>query len=102
MRSLAISFMAWSADRRLSKGDVMQNLPAQPNLDQLRHQARELLRAARAGDAAATKRIHAVSDRLTLTAAQLVLARDLGFSSWSRLKAEARPHTRDLAQNVEA
>jgi len=98
---LAISFRAWSADRRLSKGDVMQNLPARPNLDQLRHQARELLRAARAGDGASTKRIHAVSDRLTLTAAQLVVARDYGFSSWSRLRAEVGTRSADLAQKVQ-
>src|SRR5262249_51581102 len=83
------------------QGDVMPNLPARPNLDQLRHQARDLLRAARAGDAAATKRIEAVSDRLSLAAAQLVVARDYGFSSWARLKAEVDARTMDLAHKVE-
>ena len=66
----------------------MLNLPARPHLDQLRHQARDLLRAARAGDASAARRIQAVSARLTLAAAQLVVARDYGFPSWARLKAE--------------
>ena len=79
----------------------MPDLPARSNLDQLRHQARDLLRAARAGDAAATKRIEAVSDRLSLAAAQLVVARDYGFSSWARLKAEVDARTMDLAQKVE-
>jgi hypothetical protein len=32
------------------KGDVMTDLPARPDLDQLRHQAKDLLRAAQAGD----------------------------------------------------
>jgi len=49
----------------------MTVLPAQPNLDHLRRQARDLLRAARTGDTAAAERIHAVSDQLNLTAAQL-------------------------------
>src|SRR5260370_18675954 len=75
----------------------MTNLPARPNLDQLRNQARDLLNAARAGDAASTKRIQAVSDRLTLGAAQLVVARGYGFSSWARLTAEVAARTTDLA-----
>src|SRR5260370_12318485 len=78
----------------------MTNLPARPNLDQLRNQARDLLNAARAGDAASTKRIQAVSDRLTLGAAQLVVARGYGFSSWARLKAEGEARTTDLAEKV--
>jgi len=56
----------------------MPDLPARPNLDQLRHQARDVLRAARAGDAAATRRIEAVSNRLILAAAQLAVAREHG------------------------
>lgn len=79
----------------------MPDLPARPNIDQLRHQARDLLRAARAGDAAATRQIEAVSPRLTLAAAQLVVSRDYGFSSWARLKAEVDARTMDLAQKVE-
>jgi len=80
----------------------MPDLPARPNLDQLRHQARDLLRAARAGDAAATQRIQAVSDRLTLAPAQLVVARGHGFSSWAALKAEVESRTTDLAEKVQA
>src|SRR5436190_2177185 len=51
----------------------MPTLPPSPSLDQLRHQAKELLRAANAGDGAAISRIEAVSDRVTLAAAQLAL-----------------------------
>jgi hypothetical protein len=39
------------------------------NLDQLRHQVKDLLRAAQAGDAVAAGRITVVSSRLTLSAA---------------------------------
>jgi ankyrin repeat protein len=63
-------------------------LPVQTNLEQLRHQAKDLLRAAKAGDAEARARIGAVSDRLVLASAQLALAREYGFPSWRRLKAE--------------
>src|SRR5260370_1883868 len=80
----------------------MTNLPARPNLDQLRNQARDLLRAARPGDAASTKRIQAVSDRLTLAAAQLAMAREYGFSSWARLKAVVEALTTDFAEKVQA
>jgi GNAT superfamily N-acetyltransferase len=66
----------------------MRHLPEQPALDQLRHQARELQRAAARGDPDALQRLHAVSPRLTLAAAQLALAREYGLPSWARLKAE--------------
>jgi ankyrin repeat protein len=66
----------------------MPDLPARPDLGQLRDQAKELLRAARAGDADSAQRIRAVSDRLLLSSAQLALARDYGFASWPRLKLE--------------
>ena len=44
----------------------MADLPAKPSLDHLRRQARDLLRAAQAGDTTAAGRIRAVSDVLTL------------------------------------
>jgi ankyrin repeat protein len=79
----------------------MPSLPAHPNLDQLRRQAKELLRAAQAGDTAATARIRAVSDELTLAAAQLALAREYGFASWPRLKDEVDARTLNLSQRAE-
>jgi hypothetical protein len=67
----------------------MPGLPSRPDLDQLRRQARELLRAAVAGEPAAITRIHVVAPQLTLSAAQLALAREYGFRSWPALRAEA-------------
>jgi hypothetical protein len=66
----------------------MPDLPERPNLDQLRRQARELLRAAADGEPAALTRIHAVSGRLSLSVAQLAVAREHGFASWPALHAE--------------
>lgn len=80
----------------------MPALPDRPNLDQLRHQAKDLLKAVRDGEAAATRRIHAVSDRPTLATAQLAVAREYGFPSWAALKAEVEARTRDLEEKVAA
>jgi hypothetical protein len=65
----------------------MPELPFPPDLDQLRRQARELLRAAAQGEPDALGRLHAVSDRVVLSAAQLAVAREYGFRSWPALKA---------------
>ena len=78
----------------------MATLPAYPSLDQLRHQAKDLLRAAKSGDAAAAEQIAAVAGRQTLSAAQLVVARSYGFSSWPRLKAEVQARTASLDQQA--
>jgi ankyrin repeat protein len=70
-------------------------LPARPSLEQLRKQAKELLRAYRASDPAATARLRAHKSNLTgptggqsaaLADAQFVLAREYGFESWPKLK----------------
>lgn len=63
-------------------------LPDRPDLDQLRRQARELQRAATAGDPEALQRLKAVSAEATLTGAQLAIARELGYPSWTKLKEE--------------
>jgi hypothetical protein len=54
----------------------VSELPGFPNLDQLRHQARELLRAAKDANPSALTRIRAVSERVSLSAAQLAVARE--------------------------
>jgi len=69
-----------------------RRLAAQPSLEQLRKQAKELLEAYRAGDAAAASEVHQferVPDpaEFALHDAQRVLARSYGFASWPRLKA---------------
>ena len=80
----------------------MADLPAKPSLYHLRRQARDLLRAAQAGDAAAIGRIRAVADALTLASAQLAVAREYGFASWSRLRDEVAARTASLAQLADA
>src|ERR1700678_1369192 len=68
-------------------------LPERPDLDQLRRQAKELRDAVRRGDPGAVERfVHrhppsAPRGVATLAAAQLVIARELGFASWPQLKA---------------
>src|SRR5207237_9821127 len=85
------------------QGDVMPTLPPNPNLDQLRHQAKELLRAAKSGDPEATRRLQDVSERpSTLAVAQLAIARAYGFPSWARLKEEVETRALDLAQKADA
>jgi ankyrin repeat protein len=80
----------------------MPPLPAHANLDQLRRQAKDLLRAASSGDADALQDLARVSDRVTLSAAQLALARSYGFDSWPKLKAEVEARTLGLARQAEA
>lgn len=81
------------------------------NLDQQKKQARELLRAIRAGNGDAISRLRRRHSRwagvdeanvrqlVALHDAQFVLAREQGFASWPKLKAYAEPlphsrHTR--------
>ncbi|HEX3682046.1 MAG TPA: ankyrin repeat domain-containing protein [Bryobacteraceae bacterium] len=74
-------------------------LPADPNLDHLKHEARDLLKAHAAQSSGAAQRIrefHPRFDRaadrevfaaqLSLSDAQLTIAREHGFASWTRLK----------------
>src|SRR5205807_3968252 len=67
-----------------------QILPVHPDLAQLRRQAKELKRAADSGDREALARIRTVSADVSLSTAQLALAREYGFPSWRRLIAEAQ------------
>ncbi len=80
----------------------MPYLPVRPDLDQLRHQAKDLLHAAQRGDIEAAARIRAVSDRVILSSAQLAVAREYGFASWARLKLEVERrdilNSRDLSR----
>jgi ankyrin repeat protein len=68
------------------------SLSQDPDLDQLRNQARELQRAVRRSEPAALTRVSRwhpdppPADRFPLTAAQLVLARQHGFTSWARMR----------------
>ena len=71
---------------------MSDSLPDRPDLGQLRRRAKELRDAARAGDATALQRLvrhHPTppAGPVRLAAAQLVIARELGFPSWPALTA---------------
>lgn len=78
---------------------MSKSLPSRPNLEQLKNQAKDLLKSHKAGDLQAVERFRAnhprwsnVSDseiraaRLSLNDAQLVIAREYGFANWPKLK----------------
>jgi len=68
--------------------DSAPRLPDRPSLEQLRKQAKDLLRALRDGDAAAATRLTAHKPAVVepiLSDAQYVLAREYGFESWPKL-----------------
>lgn len=67
-----------------------RSLPRRPSLEQLHKEAKDLLRDARRGDAAALTRMAAVTraaprTRSVLADAQLTIAREYGFASWPKL-----------------
>jgi hypothetical protein len=81
------------------------HLPPRPDLAQLRRLAKELTAAARAGQPGALDRIRAhapATGLVTLSVAQLVIAREHGFASWPRLKAHVEASDLDLLRRVEA
>ena len=63
-------------------------LPENPNLEQLRHRARDLQRAVRAGEPGVLERLglDRPAPDYRLGAAQLAVARGHGFVSWARLR----------------
>src|SRR2546426_12668340 len=78
---------------------MSKSLPARPDLDQLRTQAKELLKSHKSSDPEAVKRIRESHPRFagaseaemraakfSLSDAQLVVAREYGFASWPKLK----------------
>lgn len=69
-----------------------RSLPARPSLESLRKQAKKLARDVAAGDAAAVTRVRAqlpnVRFPLTQRSAQLVIAREYGFTGWQDLLAD--------------
>jgi ankyrin repeat protein len=67
-----------------------RHLPERPSLDQLRKQAKDLLREARSGAEGALARIApntrpTPDARIVLAHAQLAIAREYGFASWPKL-----------------
>ena len=85
-------------------------LPVRPDLDQYKKQAKELLKGARAGEAAAMRRFTAnhprfaktspdsqTGEALTLADAHLVIAREHGIESWPRFVHEIEVRLGDEA-----
>src|SRR5579863_1206227 len=68
-----------------------RSLPVRPNLDQLKHQAKDLLRAIHAGDSEALADLRTFHSAklapadVKLADAQLILARSYGAPSWPRV-----------------
>jgi len=97
MRTQASSIPA--RRHRERRFDLTASQPVDPrlrpdNLEQLRKHAKQLLRSARKGDETALARFTSVlgalpSDSLRLSQAQLVVAREAGFSNWPSLHDEA-------------
>ena len=89
-----------------------QQLPARPSLEQLKRQAKDLLRSGTAGDPAAlarfrslpayAKRADAEIARvpLALHDAQSVIARELGFDSWNALRDRVEELTLEFGAAV--
>jgi hypothetical protein len=79
--------------------------PERPNLEQLKHQAKDLLRAARDRDAGALSRFKILpafasatdaslsGAALALHDAQSVIAREQGFESWNALREHVEDRT---------
>src|SRR5882757_1549982 len=84
---------------------VSRGLPSQPHLDVPKQQARELLRQCKAKLIDALDRVRRqhprlhtadddfISTHLKLSDAQLVMAREYGFSSWTQLKERITGNT---------
>ena len=93
---------------------MARQLPDRPNLDQLKHQAKDLLRAAHAQDAAALARFRglpAFAQRtdvdlarapLGLHDAQSVIAREHGSDSWNDLRERVEEATLEFAAAADA
>src|SRR5260221_3759883 len=88
---------------------MSRELPAKPNLEQLKKQAKDLLHELQQGDAAAIEGFRSLASFSTpasvqLADAQHVIARDYGFPSWSKLRehVEALARVREPAEMLSA
>ncbi|HEY6251949.1 MAG TPA: ankyrin repeat domain-containing protein [Candidatus Angelobacter sp.] len=81
---------------------MSRQLPAKPNLEHLKKQAKELLNHARQGKSDVVERFRSLNPAATpaslkLADAQHLIARDYGFATWAKLKAHVAALTRTLA-----
>ena len=91
------------------------SLPALPSLEQLKHQAKDLVKQFTANSPEAIRRVQShlpraanvpteslSATKLTLSEAQFVLAREYAFPSWPRLKRHIETSQPDLDAALEA
>ena len=76
----------------MSEQDPIRQLPVRPSLDQLKHQAKDMLRSIRRGDADVIAEFNTFHPRavidpsnIKLSEVQFALARSYGAASWPRL-----------------
>lgn len=86
---------------------MSRELPAKPNLEHLKKQAKVLLSQSQQGDAAAIERFRSLASfstpaSLKLADAQHVIARDYGFASWPKLKEHVESLTLEPAEMLSA
>jgi hypothetical protein len=81
----------------------MRDLPAQPSLEHYRREAKDLVRAHRAGDKDVRRRAAAVlgGERFLLADAQLVVAREHGFPSWAAFRRALEASPLDALERIE-
>ena len=93
---------------------MSRELPPKANLEHLKKQAKDLLKAHQSGDVEACKRIGAFlprmseaseedirSAKVTLQEAQYVIAREYGFDKWAHLVARVSDSLREEAKKVD-
>src|SRR5437588_9251908 len=86
---------------------MSRKLPAKPNLEHLKEQAKDLLRKIQQGEPGAIERVRSLISfsapaSLKLADAQHVIARDYGFSSWPKLKEHVDSLALDPAGKLSA
>src|SRR5260370_1494420 len=93
---------------------MSKSLPARPNLEQLKNQAKELFKLIKSGDAETLRLVRANhprfagtslasigAEKLSLVDAQLVIAREYGFETWPKLKKEVNSILLDAADHID-
>jgi Ankyrin repeats (3 copies)/Ankyrin repeat len=93
---------------------MSKSLPSLPNLEQLKKQAKDLLKAHNSADAETLERIRAShpdfssasddeirSTTFSLSDAQLVIAREYGFANWPKLKEHVESLLLESAEPME-
>src|SRR5579875_1980880 len=90
----------YGAEAPRKEAVMTQSLFPSPSLENLKKQAKTLLKAWRSGDTEAIARIRAAHPKFDgvapqLSACQLVLARESGFQSWPQLRAAVEGANRD-------